>query len=137
MSADNHTSVDIPMTDEQKFVFDLKGWILIPGVLSDDETATIRNHVIALKKEEPDNLYPARRWEMPSQMLLDHPVVVGVLRTIISGDRSDECYGFRCESSVPSVRSARRWRYRRSRLQLSERQHLQRTHPRRLRAQSG
>ena len=105
MAADVDTSVDIPMTEEQKFVFDLKGWIVIPGVLSDEEIATIRDHVIAIKKEEPDNRYPAARWEMPSQMLLDHPVVVGVLRTIISGDRSDECYGFRCESSVPSVRS--------------------------------
>ena len=106
MTADADRSMeDIPMTDEQKFVFDLKGWIAIPGVLSDEETAPIREHVIALKEEEPDSRYPAGRWEMPSQMLLDHPVVVGVLRSIISGDRSEACYGFRCESSVPSVRS--------------------------------
>jgi len=95
----------IPMTDEQKFIFDLKGWIAIPGVLDDKETELIRDHIVAIKKEEPDNRYPDTRWEMPSQMLLDHPVVVGVLREIIAGDRSEDSYGFRCESFVPSVRS--------------------------------
>jgi hypothetical protein len=95
----------IPMTDEQKFVFDLKGWIAIPGVLTEEETSLVRDHVLALKGQEPDNRYPDARWDMPSQMLLDHPVIVGVLGQIIGADRSDSSYGFRCESVVPSVRS--------------------------------
>ncbi|NKB70215.1 MAG: hypothetical protein GKR89_24350 [Candidatus Latescibacteria bacterium] len=96
---------DLPMTDEQKFIFDLKGWLLIPGVLSDDEIAPIKEHVVGLKKEYPDDHYMPGRWEWPSQALFDHPAVVGVLRQIIAADRSDSCYGFRCESSVPRVRS--------------------------------
>ena len=36
--------------------------------------------------------------------MLDHPVVVGVLRDILEGDRGDECYGFRCENSFSTIR---------------------------------
>ena len=94
----------IPMTDEQKFIFDLKGWIVIPGVLDAELTAAVREHVIAIKEVEPDNRYPLARWERPSQDLLDHPVIVGVLSEIIGSGPSESSYGFRCESTVPSVR---------------------------------
>ena len=96
---------DVAMTDEQKFIFDLKGWLLIPGVLGEDEIAHVKEHVIRLKEEFPDDSYMPGRWEMPSQALFDHPVVIGVLREILAGDRSEDCYGVRCESSVPRVRS--------------------------------
>jgi len=36
--------------------------------------------------------------------VLDHPVVVGVLREILESDRSDECYGVRCENSLSVIR---------------------------------
>ena len=93
-------------SDEQKFVFDLKGWIAIPGVLTPQETNTIRGHIIALR-EDPESLDPLDRYSLsgPSQILLDHPIVVGVLREILGGDRSESCYGFRCENSFPVVRS--------------------------------
>ena len=96
----------VPMTDEQKFVFDLKGWIAIPGVLTGDEIEAIKAHVIALR-EAPDSLDPLDRYSLsgPAQLLLDHPVAVGVLREILAGDRSEDCYGFRCENSFPVVRS--------------------------------
>ena len=35
-------ALDMPMSDEQKFIFDLKGWLLIPGVLNDAEIATVK-----------------------------------------------------------------------------------------------
>ena len=96
---------DIPMTEEQKFIFDLKGWLLIPRVLTDEEIEPVREHCLGLKEEFPDDSYMPGRWDMPSQALLDHPVVVGVLREILAPDRSEDCYGFRCESTVPRVRS--------------------------------
>ena len=98
---------DVPMTDAQKFVFDLKGWLLIPGVLSEAEVGIVKEHVLRLKAEQPqkDTNYMPGRWQMPSQALFDHPVVVGVLREILAPDTSDDCYGFRCESSVPRVRT--------------------------------
>ena len=91
---------DVPMTDEQKFIFDLKGWIAIPEVLTSEEIEAIKEHVHTLK-EDPESLDPADRSSLsgPAQILLDHPVVVGVLRQILAGDRSEDCYGFRCEAS--------------------------------------
>ena len=35
------------MTDEQKFFFDLKGWLLLPGVLSDAECGSVKEHLQA------------------------------------------------------------------------------------------
>ena len=103
---DSANAIDVPMTEEQKFIFDLKGWIAIPGVLSPSETDAIRDHVVALY-EDSKSLEPMDRYSLsgPAQKLLDHPVVVGVLREILAVDRSDSCYGFRCENSFPVVRS--------------------------------
>ena len=33
----DHTAAPIPMTEEQKFFFDLRGWILLPSVLTEEE----------------------------------------------------------------------------------------------------
>src|SRR5688572_5840723 len=38
----------IPMTEEQKFVFDLKGWLLLPAVLERQQIEALRAHVEAL-----------------------------------------------------------------------------------------
>ena len=97
---------DVPMTEEQKFIFDLKGWVAIPGVLTAVEIETIKTHVVALR-DDPESLDPIDRHSLsgPSQILLDHPVVVGVLREILAADGSEECYGFRCENSFAMVRT--------------------------------
>ena len=63
------------MTEEQKFFFDLKGWIVIPAVLS-------TNEIEAMKREVYDgarNGYAGRLQE-----LLDHPSIVGILTEILS-----------------------------------------------------
>ena len=39
MQIDNrgdYATPPVPMTDEQKFFFDLRGWILLPAVLTDE-----------------------------------------------------------------------------------------------------
>ena len=96
----------IPMTDEQKFIFDLKGWIAIPGALTEEETEEIKAHVFVLSQDR-DSLDAKDRYSLsgPAQILLDHPVVVGTLREVLKPDRSDDCYGFRCESSFSMIRS--------------------------------
>lgn len=96
-----------PMTDEQKFVFDLKGWLLFPGVLSDDEIKDVKEHAFALR-DKRDSLDPVDRYSLagPAQILLDHPAILGVLRDILGRDRHEGCYGFRCENSFLMVRSA-------------------------------
>ena len=32
----------VELTDEQKYLFDVRGWLLVPGVLSDDEIEAMR-----------------------------------------------------------------------------------------------
>ncbi len=85
------------MTPEQKFFFDLKGWILLPAVLSPSD-------IVKMKAEVYDGAQ--RGYEGALQELLDHPVIVGILNEILAEPSffSKNCYGFRCESSVTMVR---------------------------------
>ena len=87
----------VPMTDEQRFFFDLRGWILLPQVLTEPE-------IEAMKAE----VYGGARngYEGALQNLLDHPAITGILSEILSERYywSDECYSFRCENSFTTVR---------------------------------
>ncbi|MBB15874.1 hypothetical protein CMK22_11420 [Candidatus Poribacteria bacterium] len=87
----------IPMTDEQKFFFDLHGWILLPSVLSTTETKEMRSEVYAGAKQSYDGAL---------QRLLDHPAIVGILSEILSEEPfvRDDCYSFRCEGSFTTIR---------------------------------
>lgn len=87
----------VPMTDEQKFFFDLHGWILLPSVLSVAETEEMKAEVYAGAKQSYDGAL---------QRLLDHPAIVGILSEILA-ERPfvrDDCYSFRCEGSFTTVR---------------------------------
>ena len=96
----------VPMTEAQKFFFDLKGWLLVPGVLEPDLIEACREHVYKLK-HEPKSLAPYERYSLagPAQALIDHPAIVGILREIIAPDPSPDAYGFRCESSFAMIRA--------------------------------
>src|SRR5689334_12509966 len=63
-----------PMSDEQKYIFDLKGWICLPGLLSPAQAAAIREH-FRRYLDERDALPPHERDPHggPAQVLLDHP----------------------------------------------------------------
>ena len=86
-----------PMTDEQKFFFDLRGWLLLPSVLNEDEIEVMKAEVYGGAKNN---------FEGSLQALVDHPAIVGILTEILSEPSfvSDECYSFRCESSFTTVR---------------------------------
>ena len=99
----------VPMTDAQKYTFDLKGWICLPGLFHEDQLDRIRQHQMdflyrreALPPEERDN------HGGPSQALLDHPAVVGVLNEILSHRplATEDCYGFRYDHTYTSHRKA-------------------------------
>ena len=74
----------MPMTDEEKFSFDLQGFIVIPGVLSDEEC---RTYIELADKAWPRQVSdgPVRRfkgisqWGQPFIDLMDHPVVLEYL----------------------------------------------------------
>ena len=78
----------MPMTDEEKFIFDLQGFIVIPGVLSKTEC----EQYIALADEawprQPDDGAFRRfggisRWGQPFVDLMDHPRVLEYLVELI------------------------------------------------------
>jgi hypothetical protein len=94
-----------PMTEEQKFIFDIKGWLLLPGVLDPAFLAEVRTYLIDVKnrneqtpaKDRVRAVWPGSL-SGPAQSLVDHPAIVGILREIIGPDVGG-AYGFRCESS--------------------------------------
>ena len=87
----------VNMTEEQKFFFDLHGWILLPSVLSGAEIEAMKAEVNAGAKQS---------YEGELQNLLDHPAIVGILSEILSHEPYflEDCYSFRCENSFTTVR---------------------------------
>jgi hypothetical protein len=83
------------VTEEQKFIFDVRGWLLLPAVLSASECETIKRHLY-----DGGNGFTG-----PAQELLDHPAVTEVLNDILSesGPLEDR-YNFRCENSFITIR---------------------------------
>ena len=99
----------IPMSEEQKYLFDLKGWIALPGLLDQEQLGPVRQHQMKFLYQR-DSLPPEQRDNHGglSQILLDHPVVAGVLNEIISHQAlaSEDCYGFRFDHTYTSHRQA-------------------------------
>ena len=99
----------VPMSEEQKYLFDLKGWIALPGLLDDAQLERIREHQMRFLYH-PEELPPEERDNHggPSQVLLDAPAVVGVLNEIISHPplAAADCYGFRFDHTYTSHRQA-------------------------------
>ena len=87
----------VPMSEEQKYLFDLKGWITLPGLLDSKTVDRVRQHQMDFLYQR-DSLPPEERDNHggDSQILLDHPVVVGILNEIISHQAlaSEDAMGF-------------------------------------------
>ena len=72
------------MTDEQRFFFDLRGWILLPPILSQQEIDAARAECYdAVERGEHLGL---KGYEGELQKLLDHPAIVDILEDILSDD---------------------------------------------------
>ncbi len=93
------------LTDEQRFHFDLKGWLILPAVLPVEQIAAVRAQVLATSWTHSSTMGAA--YTGPAAELLDHPQVVSVLEDTLSDNKPNpEFYDFRCEDSFFSVRSA-------------------------------
>jgi len=70
----------IELTQEQKYLFDTRGWLLMPGVLDPDLAEEMRCHAEKVR-DEPESLPEHERNYIsgPLEKLTDHPVVVGFL----------------------------------------------------------
>ncbi len=99
----------VPPTDEQKYLFDKDGWLLMPGVLSETECAEMRAFCLQLH-HDPDSIPEPERSVLggPLQRLTDHPLVVGFMNEFLAypGLSSQICYGFRQESASLFYREA-------------------------------
>lgn len=82
------------MNAEQKFVFDLSGYLVIPEVISRAEAAAIKEQ-IRLMRADPGQLPPEARGLPGGKIatLIDHPVVEDILHEVIGPDlRLEACH---------------------------------------------
>jgi len=91
-----------PMSDYDKFLCDLKGFLVIPGVLTEEEIRTVREHTKIYVKD-PDSLPTHHRAPIagPAEFLINHPRVMGILQEVIAPSREH----IRLESVFISCRS--------------------------------
>ena len=103
-------SEDLPviaLSEDQRFVFDTRGWLLLPGLLTDGQIASMRDFCYNLKND-PDSIPTHHRSSIggPLEGLVDHPAVVGFMDEFVAnGYASENCYGFRLESTFSTIRS--------------------------------
>jgi hypothetical protein len=94
------------MTQQQKFLFDSKGWICLPNLLPPADVELIKRNVLRGYPYGPNQ--KADLLSGPAQDLLDHPVIVDVLEEVIGRESSrvdrERCYSFRCEGSFLRVK---------------------------------
>ena len=48
----------IPLTEEQRFLFDTRGWLLFPGILSETEVKEMRAFCYQLNRNPNQSLNP-------------------------------------------------------------------------------
>lgn len=81
------------MTEEQKFIFDLKGYLLLPEVLTASEVDEIKSQIDTIRSD-PDSL-PEHERRFPggaSSLLIDHPVIVDILQEILGEIRMESSW---------------------------------------------
>jgi hypothetical protein len=97
----------ITLTEEQKYIFDTRGWLSIPAVLDESDITEMRDFAYRMARE-PESIPEHERSSVggPLQRLLDHPSVVGFMNEFVAYDplASDDGYGFRCEGSFLTLR---------------------------------
>lgn len=99
----------IELSSEQKFLFDTRGWLMIPGVLSESEINEAREFCRRLHQDAL-SIPIADRSSIggPLLKLVDHPVIVGFMNEFVADPYiwSEGGYGFRMENSFLAVRKA-------------------------------
>lgn len=97
----------VALTQEEKYRFDLQGWILFEGVLSEQQIKEMRAFCRQLD-EDPESIPEADRSSVggPLEALTDHPLVLGFMNEFVAHPplASQDCYGFRLEHSDLRIR---------------------------------
>ena len=99
----------VALTQEQKYLFDTRGWLLLPDMLADDDIEAMREYALRVHRD-PESLPEHERSFVagPLGKLTAHPVVVGFLNEFLAFPHlsSPECYGFRMEGTHLAHRAA-------------------------------
>ena len=97
----------LELSEEQKFIFDTRGWLIIPGVLTESEIEEAREFCYRLQKDSL-SIPAAQRSSFggPLVKLIDHPAILGFMNEFVADPYiwSEEAYGFRMESSFLALR---------------------------------
>jgi hypothetical protein len=98
----------VELTEEQKYILDTRGWLVVPAVLSEDEIAEMREFCYRLHRDR-ESVPLSQRSSIggPLQPLIDHPLVVGFMNEFVAHPplASEHGYGFRLEGSFLTIRS--------------------------------
>ena len=81
------------VTEEQKFIFDLKGYLLIPEVLKSAEIKSLKEQIETIRTD-PESL-PVHERRFPggvASMLIDYPAVMDILNEIIGEVRMESSW---------------------------------------------
>ena len=104
----------ISLSEEQRYRFDTRGWLLFEGVLGAAETREMREFCVRLRNE-PESIPEGHRTSIggPLERLIDHPLVLGFMNEFLAYSplASDTGYGFRLENSFLSYRVAGSGKY--------------------------
>lgn len=115
-TSDSEGNPVTPLTQEQKYTFDTRGWLLMPGVLSEDEAGEMREWITRIHKE-PETVPEHDRTPLagPTQRLIDHPAAIAFCQEFVympyrdGGGASfgnEDTYGFRLEMCAYRHRDA-------------------------------
>ena len=97
----------IALTEEQRFVFDTRGWLLLPSILTKQRISEMRDFCYRLRNDT-DSIPIHHRSSIggPLERLTDHPAIVGFMDEFVTtGYANDNCYGFRVEGTFLAIRS--------------------------------
>lgn len=96
------------LSEEERFLFDAQGYLLVPGVLSAAEVAEMKEFCYRLHRDK-ESIPEAQRCGIggPLQKLVDHPLVVGFLNEFLAFPHlaNEHGYGFRLEGNFVTIRS--------------------------------
>ncbi len=96
----------IPLSEDQRFSFDTRGWLLLPALLTEEQITEMRAFCYSLKNDAA-SIPEHHRSSIggPLEQLTDHPAVLGFMDEFVSnGYSSEDCYGFRLESTFSTIR---------------------------------
>ena len=83
----------IALTEEQRFVFDTRGWLLLPSILTKQRISEMRDFCYRLRNDTDSIPIPHRSSiGGPLERLTDHPAIVGFMDEFVTtGYANDNC----------------------------------------------